>query len=66
MVEDEWLVPLACMTLFTSNGIKMAKIGKEWIVDLKLRLGGATRGKQSIFGWEGRGVVCWIFRAPRW
>jgi hypothetical protein len=25
MVEAEWLVPLACRTLFTSNGIKMVK-----------------------------------------
>jgi hypothetical protein len=26
--------------------------------DLDLRPGGAIRGKQSIFGWDGRGVVC--------
>jgi hypothetical protein len=25
--------------------------------DLNLRLGGATRGKPSIFGWEGQRVV---------
>jgi hypothetical protein len=30
----------------------------EWIYDLNLRPGGATREKQSIIGWEGRGVVC--------
>jgi hypothetical protein len=30
--------------------MKMVKIGKEWIDDLNLRLGRATRGKLSIFG----------------
>jgi hypothetical protein len=45
-------------TLFTSNGIKMVKIGKEWIVDLNLRPSETTRGEWSINGWEARGVVC--------
>jgi hypothetical protein len=58
MVEDEWLVPLACGTLFTSNGIKMVKIDREWNDDLNFRSDGTTRGKRSIFRWEGRGVVC--------
>jgi hypothetical protein len=58
MVEDEWLVSLACGTLFTSNGIKMVKIDREWNDDLNFRPVGTTRGKCSIFRWEGRGVVC--------
>jgi hypothetical protein len=36
----------------------MAKNWKDWNVDLNLRLGGATRGKGSIIGWEGRGEEC--------
>jgi hypothetical protein len=34
------------------------EIDREWDDDLNLRLGEATRGKRSIFGWEGWGVVC--------
>jgi hypothetical protein len=30
----------------------------NWNDDLNLRPGGATRGRRSIFEWEGRGVVC--------
>jgi hypothetical protein len=33
--------------------LKWLKFGKEWIDNLNLRPGGATRGKQSIIGWEG-------------
>jgi hypothetical protein len=58
MVESKWLIRLTCRTLFTSNGMKMVKIGKEWIDDFNLRPGGATRRKWGIFRWEGRGVVC--------
>jgi hypothetical protein len=36
----------------------MVKIDREWNDDLNLRPGGTTRGNQSIFVWEGRGVVC--------
>jgi hypothetical protein len=41
--------------------LKWLKFGREWnewIVDLNLRLGGATSGKWSIIEWEGREVVC--------
>jgi hypothetical protein len=38
--------------------LKLVKIGREWIDGLNLRSDGATREKWSIFGWEGRGVVC--------
>jgi hypothetical protein len=34
------------------------EIDRELDDDLNLRPGGVTRGKWSIFGWEGRGVVC--------
>jgi hypothetical protein len=34
------------------------EIDREWDVDLNLSPGKTTRGKRSIFGWEGRGVVC--------
>jgi hypothetical protein len=37
------------------------KMGR-WI---NLRLGGATRGKESIIGWEWESEM-WIFEAPRW
>jgi hypothetical protein len=36
----------------------MVKIVREWIHDVNLRPDGATRVKQSVFGWDGRGVVC--------
>jgi hypothetical protein len=42
---------------FYTNGIRM-EIDREWDGDSNLRSGEATRGKRSIFGWEGRGVVC--------
>jgi hypothetical protein len=35
--------------------LKNLKFGKEWIDDLNLRPGGATREKWSIFRWESRG-----------
>jgi hypothetical protein len=35
----------------------MVKIGREWNDDLNWRPGEATRRKQSIFRWKGRGVV---------
>jgi hypothetical protein len=38
--------------------LKWLKVGKGWNDDLNLRLGGATRGKRSIIGWEGRGERC--------
>jgi hypothetical protein len=34
------------------------EIDRELDDDLNLRPGGASIGKWSIFGWEGRGVVC--------
>jgi hypothetical protein len=60
MVEDEWLVSLACGALFYLNEIKMVKFDREWYewnVDLNLRPGVATREKRSIIGWGGHGVV---------
>jgi hypothetical protein len=32
--------------------LKRLKFGKEWIDDLNLRSGGATRRKRSTIGWE--------------
>jgi hypothetical protein len=46
--------------------LKWLKFGKEWNDDLNLRPSGVIRRKRSIFGWEGWGVVSWIFGAPRW
>jgi hypothetical protein len=60
MVEDEWLVSLACRAFFSLHEIKMVKVDREWYewnVDLNLRPGVATREKRSIIGWEGHGVV---------
>jgi hypothetical protein len=48
---------IACRTLFTSNGFKMDNLVENWNDDLNLRMGGATRGKRSMFVREGRGVV---------
>jgi hypothetical protein len=39
---------------FTSNGIKMDNLVENWNNNLNLRLGRTTRGKRSIFRWEGR------------
>jgi hypothetical protein len=38
--------------------LKWLKFGKEWIDGLNLKPGGASSGKQSIFGWKGQGAVC--------
>jgi hypothetical protein len=34
------------------------EIVRELIDDLNFRLGGTSRGKWSIFRWEGRRVIC--------
>jgi hypothetical protein len=56
-LEDRWLVPLACRTLFTLMELKWLKLIREGNDDLNLRPCRATWGKGSMFGWEGRGVV---------
>jgi hypothetical protein len=35
--------------------LEWLKLDREWIDELNLRPGRATRGKWSISGWEGRG-----------
>jgi hypothetical protein len=42
--------------------LKWLKFDREWNDDLNLRPSGATKEKQSIFRWEGRGVVCGYLR----
>jgi hypothetical protein len=50
------------VTLLVQRRLPLEENGKL----VNLRPGGATRGKWSIIGWEGRGEDQSIFEAPRW
>jgi hypothetical protein len=43
MIEDEWMVPHVCRTLFNSNGIKMNNLVENWNDNLNLRPDRTTR-----------------------
>jgi hypothetical protein len=57
MVEVELYVPLTRFWLLHTGGMRKELDG-GWYCWLNSRSDGATRGKGSTIGWEGRGVGC--------
>jgi hypothetical protein len=68
MVEDEWLVPLACRSLFILMELQWLKFDREcnglMMFKFETRRGNYGKGAYHRMGRTGRGI--WIFEAQRW